>query len=94
MGNRKITRDLKLAAIRFHEQGILTTHEILECIGFSKRTFRRVLKLYRETGDVGPKPRSEYAGRPRSLNVTDLFGVRAVRTCKRETQTNERKSIL
>ncbi|KAI5989298.1 hypothetical protein EDD15DRAFT_2121202, partial [Pisolithus albus] len=67
-----ITPDLKLAAIRFHEQGILTTREILECIGFSKRTYQRVLKLYRETGDVSPKPHSGYAGRPRSLNVTDL----------------------
>ncbi|KAI5994345.1 hypothetical protein EDD15DRAFT_2166049, partial [Pisolithus albus] len=67
-----ITPDLKLAAIRFHEQGILTTREILECTVFSKCMFQRVLKLYHETGDVGPKPHSGYAGRPRSLNVTDL----------------------
>ncbi|KAI5995900.1 hypothetical protein EDD15DRAFT_2195375 [Pisolithus albus] len=46
---------LKLAAIWFHEQGILTTRKILECIGFSKRTFQRVQKLYHETGGVGPK---------------------------------------
>ncbi|KAI6096153.1 hypothetical protein F5141DRAFT_1191125 [Pisolithus sp. B1] len=59
MGNRKITRDLKLAAIWFHERGILTTCEILECIGFSKCMFQ--LKLYCETGDVSPKPCSKYA---------------------------------
>ncbi|KAG2336012.1 hypothetical protein BDR05DRAFT_1006255 [Suillus weaverae] len=33
MGNRKISPDLKLAAIRLHERGILTTREILECVG-------------------------------------------------------------
>jgi transposase len=71
MGNRKISPDLKLAAVRLHERGILTTREILECVGFSRRTFLRICKLYRETGDV-VKPRSEYIGRPRALNIEDV----------------------
>ncbi|KAG2335586.1 hypothetical protein BDR05DRAFT_898151 [Suillus weaverae] len=71
MGNRKISPDLKLAAIHLHEWGILTTHEILECVGFSRRTFLQVCKLYRETGDV-IKPHSEYISRPRALNIEDV----------------------
>lgn len=71
MGNRKISPDLKLATIHLHEWGILTTCEILECVGFSRRTFLRICKLYRETGDV-VKPRSEYIGRPRALNIEDV----------------------
>ncbi|KAG2343940.1 hypothetical protein BDR05DRAFT_883364 [Suillus weaverae] len=71
MGNRKISPDLKLAAIRLHEWGILTTHEILECVGFSRHTFLRICKLYHETGDV-VKPCSEYISRPRALNIEDV----------------------
>ncbi|KAG2055022.1 hypothetical protein BDR06DRAFT_1046708 [Suillus hirtellus] len=71
MGNRKISPDLKLAAVRLHERGILTAREILECVGFSRRTFLQICKLYRETGDI-VKPRSEYIGRPRALNIEDV----------------------
>jgi len=35
MGNRKISVDAKLAAIRLYEQGILELHEIPNCVGFS-----------------------------------------------------------
>ncbi|KAG2037897.1 hypothetical protein BDR03DRAFT_896139, partial [Suillus americanus] len=52
MGNRKISADLKLAAIRLHEQGILRLDEILDCVGFSRMTFYRIKKLYNMTGNV------------------------------------------
>jgi transposase len=71
MNNRKFLPDLKLATIRLHKRGILTTREILECVVFSRRTFLRICKLYRETGDV-VKTRSEYIGRTRALNVEDV----------------------
>jgi transposase len=71
MVNRKISPDVKFAAIRLHEQGILRLHEILDCVGFSRRTFFRIQKLYRHTGDV-VKPRSEFTGRPRKLNLEDV----------------------
>jgi len=71
MGNRRISPDLKFAAIRLYEQGILQLDEILECVGFSQVTFYRLMKLYETTGNV-VKPRSEYVGRPRSLNLEDL----------------------
>jgi len=35
MGNRKISVDVKLAAIHLYEQGILELHEIPNCVGFS-----------------------------------------------------------
>lgn len=45
--------------------------DILECVGFSKRTFYRVLKLYRDTGNVVKAP-SNRRGRPRKLLFEDV----------------------
>ncbi|KAG2029105.1 hypothetical protein BDR03DRAFT_1051553 [Suillus americanus] len=70
MGNRKISADLKFAAIRLHEQGILRLSEILNCVGFSRMTFYRIKKLYNDTGNI-VKPRSQYTGRPH-INLKDL----------------------
>jgi transposase len=67
----KISRDVKIAAIRLHERELLSLDHILDCCGFSDRTFYRVLKLWRETGDVvGPK--KSLAGRLRALNHNDV----------------------
>jgi transposase len=52
MGNRKISRDVKIAAIRIYERQLLPLDSILDCCGFSERTFYRILKLWRQTGDV------------------------------------------
>ena len=71
MGNRKISADLKLAAIKLLERGIMDLDDILDCVGFSARTFYRVLKLYNETGDV-VRPKSTSHGRPRKLHFDDL----------------------
>lgn len=71
MGNRKISADLKFAAIHLHEQGILQLNEILDCVGFSWMTFYQIKKLYDETGVV-VKPRSEYIGHPCIFNLEDL----------------------
>ena len=49
IGNRKISADLKLAAICLHEQGILQLREIWDCVGFSCRTFYCIKKLHDET---------------------------------------------
>ena len=71
MPYRKISRDVKLAAIRLHEHGVLSLHDILDCLRISERTFYRVLHLWRTTGDVvrhtfGPQ------GRPRLLKYDDI----------------------
>ncbi|KAG2361203.1 hypothetical protein BDR07DRAFT_1509278 [Suillus spraguei] len=52
MGFRKISRDVKLAAIRLHERDLLSLRNILDSCGFSERTWFRILKLWRETGDI------------------------------------------
>ena len=44
--------DVKLAAIRIYEQGILELHEILNCVGIFRHTFFRIKRLYDETGHV------------------------------------------
>lgn len=49
---RKISRDVKIAALNLHENGLLPLKDILACVGFSEGTFYRTLRLWRETGDV------------------------------------------
>ncbi|KAJ7038456.1 hypothetical protein C8F04DRAFT_915687, partial [Mycena alexandri] len=52
MVNHSISRDVKIAALNLYEHGRLSLTEILDCVGFSRRTFFRVLKLWCTTGDV------------------------------------------
>jgi transposase len=49
---RAISRDVKIAAIQLAERQLLPLNDILLCCGFSRRTFYRILKLWRTTGDV------------------------------------------
>lgn len=67
---RKISRDVKIAAINFYEQGHLSLKDILDCVGFSRSTFFRILHLWRTTGDVVSHKKS--LGRPRLLHVDDI----------------------
>jgi len=71
MGNRRISPDVKLAAICLYEHQLLPLCQILECVGFSCRTFFRILNLFNETGEVA-KPRSLALSRPRVFNHEDL----------------------
>jgi transposase len=71
MGFRIISRDVKLAAIRLYELDLLDLDNILHSCGFSLRTFYRILKLWRETGDV-VKPNTNRRGRPRILDHEDV----------------------
>lgn len=68
---RKISHDVKLAAIRLYYTRILSLQQILDACGFSRRTFFRVLKLWRETGDV-VKARALTRGGPRLLHCEDI----------------------
>src|SRR5271155_1876578 len=52
MPYRKISRDLKLAAMRMHEHEILSVAQITDCLQISRCTFYRVLELWHTTGDV------------------------------------------
>ena len=62
---------VKLAAIRLYYTQILTLQQILDACGFSRRTFFRILKLWRETGDV-VKARLLTRGMPRLLHCEDI----------------------
>ena len=68
---RQISRDIKIVAIRLHERQLLDVTDILECCGFSRRTWFCVLKLWRETGDVVSESAS-LCGQVRSLDYSDV----------------------
>ncbi|KAG1741264.1 hypothetical protein EDB19DRAFT_1615180, partial [Suillus lakei] len=71
MPYRKISRDLKLAAVNLFEHNLLTIRQIVDCVGFSERTFWRIMKLWRETGDV-VRHNTGLPGQPRSLHFEDV----------------------
>ncbi|KAG2055271.1 hypothetical protein BDR06DRAFT_989193, partial [Suillus hirtellus] len=71
MGFRKISRDVKLAAIRLHERDLLNLRNILDSCGFSERTWFRISRLWRETGDV-VNHRPTIRGRLRALDREDI----------------------
>jgi transposase len=71
MGFRKISRDLKLAAMRMYDQEILPVGAIINCLQISRRTFYRILDLWITTGDV-------VRGRPRILHFDDIDYLRRI----------------
>jgi transposase len=68
---RKISRDVKIAAIRLYERNLLELDDILDCCGFSERTWYRILRLWRETGDV-VNAATSLRGRVRHLHHDDV----------------------
>jgi transposase len=48
----KISRDLKLAAVRLYQGNHLPLDDILDCLKMSESTFYHVLSLWNTTGDV------------------------------------------
>ncbi|KAJ7274160.1 hypothetical protein C8J57DRAFT_1434818 [Mycena rebaudengoi] len=71
MGYRKISRDVKIAALNLYEAGQMELPDILKCCGFSERTFYRILYLWQTTGDV-VKHNPKNTGRPRLLHFDDI----------------------
>jgi transposase len=71
MPYRKISPDVKLAAVNLYERDLLPLEDILDCVGFSERTFYRILRLWRTTGDVVAHAET-LRGRPRLLLVDDV----------------------
>ncbi|KAJ7708062.1 hypothetical protein B0H17DRAFT_871554, partial [Mycena rosella] len=67
---RKISRDVKIAAVSLYEHGQLPLKDILNCVGFSESTFYRVLYLWRTTGDVVRHHKNP--GRSRLLHFDDI----------------------
>ncbi|KAG1883121.1 hypothetical protein F4604DRAFT_1879257 [Suillus subluteus] len=71
MAFRKISDDVKRAAIHLYEQNLLNLQDILDCCGFSQWTWYRVLRLWRDTGDVANHPRG-VRGCVRRLECEDI----------------------
>jgi len=67
---RKISHDVKIAAVNLYERELLSLEDILDCCQLSRATFFRVLHLWRTTGDV-VKPYNN-PGRPRALVAEDV----------------------
>ena len=70
MVNRSISCNVKIAAINLYKQNILSVKQILASVGFSRRTFFRVLNLWRTTGDVVRS--RKHAGCYRILHYDDI----------------------
>ncbi|KAG2064812.1 hypothetical protein BDR04DRAFT_1234870 [Suillus decipiens] len=68
---RKISDDVKRAAIHLSEHNLLSLQDILDCCGFSEWTWYRIMKLWRDTGDVINQPRTG-RGRVRHLDREDI----------------------
>ncbi|KAH8828878.1 Homeodomain-like protein, partial [Flagelloscypha sp. PMI_526] len=67
---RHISADLKWAMVRLDESGLIDLEDILDICKISLRTYWRILKVYRETGDV-VRPIEGIPGRPRKLLAED-----------------------
>ncbi|PPQ78673.1 hypothetical protein CVT24_002262 [Panaeolus cyanescens] len=68
---KKISRDIKLAAMRLYDDNILPKDVILHYLNFSSRTFDRIHALWVATGDV-VRHTNGVRGRPRILHFSDV----------------------
>lgn len=72
MGYCFISHEVKIAAVRLYECGLLDLEDILDCCGFACCIWFWVLKLWHETGDVVlPESQSNW-GQERILDQEDL----------------------
>jgi transposase len=67
---RKISRNIKIAAIRLYERYLFDLDDILDICNISESTWSWILRLYRETGDVVGSYSS--GGGTRTLNADDV----------------------
>lgn len=67
----RLSRDVKLAAVRLWEGNLLALPDILNCCNFSRATFYRIMNLWQETGDVVSHRNPSYR-QNRLLDGTDI----------------------
>jgi len=72
MAFRKISHNVKWAAIRLYECDLLNLQDILGCCGFSESTWYQVLKLWRVTGDIVSHPTDVHTGHVHHLEGEDV----------------------
>ena len=68
---RKISRDVKIAAVRLYERGLLDLPDILSCCNISQSTWYRLYHLWKETHRVVREP-AKHISSPRSLHNDDV----------------------
>jgi hypothetical protein len=68
---RKISQDLKLAAVCLHEEDLLPQDSILDALSISCSTFYHILNLWETTDDV-VKHRFGLPGGPQILHFDDV----------------------
>jgi len=71
MVNRRISDDLKMAALRLKARGRDTLPEILDIVKFSRRTFYKTQHRYQQTGSVA-KAAAIGRGRPQKMIPGDI----------------------
>ena len=69
---RKISSDVKVAAINLHDTGIFAVENLCHLVGFSVQTFWRIHRLWVETGDVVTHNYGYCHGRTRILHIDDV----------------------
>ena len=72
MPYRKISPDVKLAAMKLYDHNILPLSDILDIMGFSQRTFYRVHQLWNNTGNVVSHNPHQKHGPSRLLYYDDI----------------------
>ena len=68
---RKISRDVKMAALKLYERELLPLDTILDCLSLSRSTFFRIKALWRDTGNV-IRHTTGIRGRIRTLDYNDV----------------------
>ncbi|KAF8235980.1 hypothetical protein L208DRAFT_1253701, partial [Tricholoma matsutake] len=67
----KISCNVKTAAVCLYDRQLLALDDILDCCGFLEQMFYRILKLWKETGDV-INLRKSLQGRLHLLDHNDM----------------------
>ena len=71
MPYRKISKDIKIAAMRLYQDDILSKPALLDYLRISSRTFDRILALWNATGEV-VRETNGIRGRPRIFHFLDI----------------------
>jgi transposase len=93
MPYRKISRDVKLAAIRLYERDIMPLGDILDCLNISRSTWHRLYQLWQTTGDV-VRHTFGIRGRPRIFHYSDVEYLKSILSHRPDWFLDELQSLL
>jgi transposase len=93
MPYRKISRDVKLAAIRLYERDIMPLGDVLDCLNISRSTWHRLYQLWQTTGDV-VRHTFGICGRPRIFHYSDVEYLKSILSHRPDWFLDELQSLL